>query len=277
QRLEQIGPSTPAQITGLAGVPQAGDSFLVVQDDQEAREITAKRGQIKREYDARRPHGAVTLEKVYSQIQEGQIQEVRLIIKGDVDGSVEVLSDTLGKIETDEVKTTIIHRGVGAITESDVLLAAASDAIIIGFQVSPDPRARELATREKVDIRHYDVIYEAEDDVKKALEGLLAPTLTEHFVGLAEVREIFRVPKAGVIAGCYIREGRVSRKDRMRLTRDGKVIYTGNVASLRRFKDDAREVKEGFECGIGIENFNDIKVGDLIEAVEVVETARTLG
>jgi translation initiation factor IF-2 len=277
QRLEQIGPSTPAQITGLAGVPQAGDSFLVVQDDQEAREITAKRGQVKREYDARRPHGAVTLEKVYNQIQEGQIQDVRLIIKGDVDGSVEVLSDTLGKIETDEVKTTIIHRGVGAITESDVLLAAASDAIIIGFQVRPDPRARELANREKVDIRHYDVIYEAEDDVKKALEGLLSPTLTEHFVGLAEVREIFRVPKAGVIAGCYVREGRVSRKDRMRLTRDGKVIYTGNVASLRRFKDDAREVKEGFECGIGIENFNDIKVGDLIEAVEVVETARTLG
>ena len=277
QRLEKIGPSTPAQITGLSGVPQAGDSFLVVKDDQEAREITARRGQIKREYDARRPQGVISLEKVFSRIQEGQIQEVRLIIKADVDGSAEVLADTLGKIETSEVKTSIIRRGVGPVTESDVLLAAASDAIIIGFQVGPDPRARELAAKEKVDIRRYEVIYEAEDDVKKALEGLLAPTLSEQFVGMAEVREIFKVPKVGVVAGCYVREGRVARKDRVRLTRDGKTIYTGNIASLRRFKDDAREVKEGFECGIGIENYNDIKVGDMIEALEVVETARTLG
>ncbi|MEW5795456.1 MAG: translation initiation factor IF-2 [Candidatus Zixiibacteriota bacterium] len=277
QRLDTIGPSTPAQVTGLSGVPQAGDSFLVVKDDQEAREITARRGQIKREYDARRPQGAISLDKVFSRIQEGQIQEVRLIIKADVDGSAEVLADTLGKIETSEVKTAIIRRGVGPVTESDVLLAAASDAIIIGFQVGPDLRARELAAREKVDIRRYEVIYEAEEDVKKALEGLLAPTVSEQFVGMAEVREIFKVPRVGVIAGCYVREGRVSRKDRVRLTRDGKTVYTGNIASLKRFKDDAREVKEGFECGIGIENFNDIKVGDMIEAIEVVETARTLG
>ena len=276
QHLKQIGPATPAQITGLDGVPQAGDTFLVVKDDQEAREITAKRGQIKREYDARRPQGGVTLERVFDQIREGQIQELRLIIKGDVDGSVEVLSDTLGKIETDEVKTRIIRRGVGAVTESDVLLAAASDAIIIGFQVGPDSRARELANSEKVDIRRYDIIYEAENDVKKALEGMLAPTLTEKFAGLAEVRETFRVPKAGVIAGSYVKEGRITRSDRVRLTRDGKVIYTGTISSLRRFKEDAREVKEGFECGIGLENYNDIKVGDLIEAVQVVETARTL-
>jgi translation initiation factor IF-2 len=277
QRLDKIGPATPAQITGLAGVPQAGDTFLVVKDDQEAREITARRGQVKREYDARRPQGAISLEQVFNRIKEGQIKEVRLIIKADVDGSAEVLADTLGKIETSEVKTSIIRRGVGAITESDVLLAAASDAIIIGFQVSPDPRARELAAQEKVDIRRYEVIYEAENDVKKALEGLLSPTLTEQFVGLAEVREIFKVPKTGVVAGCYVREGRVSRKDRVRLTRDGKQVYAGNISSLRRFKDDTREVKEGFECGIGIENYNDIKVGDLIEALEVVETARTLG
>jgi translation initiation factor IF-2 len=277
QRLVKIGPATPAQITGLAGVPQAGDTFLIVKDDQEAREITARRGQVKREYDARRPQGAISLEQVFNRIKEGQIKEVRLIIKADVDGSAEVLADTLGKIETSEVKTSIIRRGVGAITESDVLLAAASDAIIIGFQVSPDPRARELAAQEKVDIRRYEVIYEAENDVKKALEGLLSPTLTEQFVGLAEVREIFKVPKAGVVAGCYVREGRVSRKDRVRLTRDGKQVYAGNISSLRRFKDDTREVKEGFECGIGIENYNDIKVGDLIEALEVVETARTLG
>ena len=274
---QEIGPSTPAQITGLDGVPQAGDTFLVVKDDQEARDITAKRGQIKREYDARRPQGGITLERVLEQIREGQIQDLRLIIKGDVDGSVEVLSDTLGKIETSEVKTNIIRRGVGAVTESDVLLAAASGAIIIGFQVTPDARARELAAKEKVDIRHYDIIYEAEDDVKKALEGMLAPTVSERFAGLAEVRQTFRVPKIGVIAGSYVKEGRITRSDRVRLTRDGKVIYTGTISSLRRFKDDAREVKEGFECGIGLENYNDIKVGDLIEAVEVVETARTLG
>jgi translation initiation factor IF-2 len=201
---------------------------------------------------------------------------VRLIIKGDVDGSVEVLSDTLGKIATSEVKTNIIRRGVGAITESDVMLAAASDAISIGFQVSPDLRARETARQENVDIRRYNVIYEAETDVKKALEGLLSPEITEKFVGLAEVREIFKVPKVGIVAGTYVREGRIGRKDKVRLVRDGKEIYTGHIASLKRFKEDAREVKEGFECGIGIENFNDIKVGDVIEAIELVETARTL-
>ena len=189
---------------------------------------------------------------------------------------VEVLSDTLGKIATDEVKTNIIHRGVGAITESDVLLASASDAIIIGFSVTIDSRARDIAKQEKVDIRQYDIIYEAESDVKKALEGLLSPELNEQFVGLAEVRNIFKVPKIGVVAGCYVKEGRISRKDRVRLIRDGVVIYTGTMSSLKRFKDDAREVKEGFECGIGLENFNDVKVGDNIEAIEIVETARTL-
>lgn len=274
--VKSIGPSTAAQITGLSGVPQAGDSFLAVKDDQEAREISLKRDQIKREYEFRRPRGAITLDKVYDKIQEGQIKEVRLVVKGDVDGSVGVLSDTLGKIGTDEVKTTIIRQGVGGITESDVLLAEASDAIIIGFQVSPDSRARALAKQEKVDIRLYDIIYEAENDVKKALEGLLSPTLIEHFVGMAEVRETFKVPKQGLIAGCYVKEGRIARKDKIRLTRDGKLIITGTLASLRRFKDDVKEVKEGFECGIGIENFNDVKVGDLIEAIEIVEVARTL-
>jgi translation initiation factor IF-2 len=276
QRLEVVGPSTPAQITGLAGVPQAGDSFLAVKDDQEAKEISLKRNQVKREYDFRRPHGAVTLDRVFDQIKEGQIKEVRLIIKGDVDGSVEVLSDTLGKISTSEVKTNIIRHGVGGVTESDVLLAAASNAIIIGFQVTPDARARDLARREKVDIRQYNIIYEAEQDVRKALEGLLSPTISERFMGMAEVRNVFRVPKVGLVAGCYVKEGRINRKDRVRLTRDGKVILNGTLASLKRFKDDAREVKEGFECGMGIENFNDVKVGDIIEAYETVETARTL-
>jgi translation initiation factor IF-2 len=276
EKLQEIGPSTPAQITGLSGVPQAGDTFLAVQDEQEAREITSKRGQIKREHEFRRTHGAVTLERVFDQIKEGQIKDLCLIIKGDVDGSVEVLSDTLGKIATSEVKTNIIRAGVGAVTESDVLLAAASGAVIIGFQVSPDLRARDLARQEKVDIRQYSVIYEAENDVRKALEGLLTPDVTENVVGTAEVRNTFKVPKIGTIAGCYITQGRASRKDRVRLVRDGKVGYSGAISSLKRFKDDAKEVKEGFECGIGIENYQDIKVGDVLEFIELVEVARTL-
>jgi translation initiation factor IF-2 len=220
--------------------------------------------------------GAVTLERVFDRIKEGQIKELRLIIKGDVDGSVEVLSDTLGKIQTTEVKTHIIRRGVGGITESDVLLAAASQAIIIGFHVAPDTRARDTARREKVDIRQYSIIYEAEEDIKKALEGLLSPDVSEQFAGQAEVRDTFRVPKIGMIAGCYITQGKIHRNNRVRLLRDGTVVYEGTIGSLRRFKDDAREVKEGFECGIGIENFNDIKVGDIIEAFELIEVARKL-
>lgn len=276
ERLYKIGPSTPARITGLNGVPQAGDSFIQVKNDQEAKEISLKRGQIKREQDSRRTLGRMSLDRVFDRIKEGQIKELRLIIKADVDGSVEVLDDTLGKIATDEVKTNIIHASVGAVSESDVLLAAASDAVIIGFSISIDSRARELAKNEKVDIRLYDVIYEAEADIKKALEGMLSPELSEQFVGLAEVRDVFKIPKVGVVAGCYVKEGRFNRKDKIRLTRDGKVIFSGNILSLKRFKEDAREVKEGFECGIGIENFNDIKVGDLLEAIEIVETARTL-
>ncbi|MBD3332435.1 translation initiation factor IF-2 [candidate division GN15 bacterium] len=273
---EKIGPSTPAQITGLSGVPQAGDSLLVVGSDQEAKEIAAKRSQIKREQDARRTLGRVSLDQVFDRIKEGQMKELRLIIKGDVDGSVEVLADTLGKIESEEVRATIIHQSVGTITESDVLLAAASNAVIIGFHVRPDARAREVAKQEKVDIRLYDIIYEAESDVKKALEGLLDPTVSEQFVGLAEVRNVFRVPKVGNIAGCYVREGRINRADTLHLVRDGRVMYKGTVGSLKRFKDDTREVKEGFECGIGIEGYNDIKEGDLIEAYQLVEEARHL-
>ncbi len=276
ERLQEIGPSTPARITGLNGVPQAGDSFITVRNDQEAKEIAVKRNQIKREQDSRRTLGRLSLDKVFDRIKEGQIKELRLIIKGDVDGSVGVLSDTLGKIATDEVKTNIIHSSVGAVSESDVLLAAASDAVIIGFHVSIDSRAREVAKNEKVDIRLYDIIYEAEDNVKKALEGMLSPELSEKFVGMAEVRDVFKIPKVGAVAGCYVKEGRFNRKDKVRLVRDGKIIFTGNLLSLKRFKDDAREVKEGFECGIGLENFNDVKVGDLIEAIEIVETARTL-
>ncbi len=276
QRLDSAGPATPVQITGLNGVPQAGDSFMVVKTDQEAKEIAGRRDQVKREHDSRRMQGRVSLDKVFDRIKEGQMKEVRLLIKADVDGSAEVLADTLGSISNEEVRTTIIHRGVGTVTESDVLLAAASNAVIIGFQVSMDPRAREVAAQEHVDVRTYDVIYEAESDVKKALEGLLAPEVSESYVGSAEVRELFRVPKIGVIAGSYVRDGRINRKDQVRVTRDGKTIYKGTIGSLKRFKDDVREVKESFECGIGVENFNDLKVGDIIEAYQLVETARTL-
>ena len=273
--LQEIGPSTPAQITGLNGVPQAGDSFMACNNDQEAKEISVKRSQIKREQEFRKI-GGVTLDKIFDRIKEGQIKELRLIIKGDVDGSVGVLSDTLGKIQTDEVKTNIIHQGVGAITESDVLLASASGAIIIGFHINIDSRARELSKTEKVDIRLYDIIYEADDEIKKALEGMLSPDLSEQFVGTAEVRDTFKVPKIGLIAGCYVKNGRFKRSDKVRLVRGGKIIYTGTLNSLRRFKDDAKEVREGFECGIGLENYNDVKVGDIIEAFEIIETARTL-
>lgn len=274
--LKEVGPATPVQITGLNGVPQAGESFYAVASDQEAKEIALKRNQVKREQETRRTHGHVTLDRVFDRIKEGTIRELNLIIKADVDGSVEVLSDTLGKIATDEVRTNIIHAGVGQIIESDVLLAAASDAIIIGFNSTPDARARELAKREDIDIRHYSIIYEAEKEIKDALSGMLSPDVSQEFMGSAEVRETFKVPKVGMIAGCFVKEGRITRKDLVKLMRDGKIVYEGRVASLRRFKDDAREVKEGFECGIGIENFNDIKVGDMIEAFAVVETARTL-
>ena len=266
----------PVQITGLNGTPQAGDSFYAVQTDQEAKELALKRSQVKREQESRRTHGRLTLDRVFDRIREGAIKELKLIIKADVDGSVEVLSDTLGKIETDEVRTNIIHDGVGPIIESDILLAAASDAIIIGFNVAPDARARELAKKETVDIRQYDIIYEAEKEIKDALSGMLSPEISEEFVGAAEVRELFKVPKIGVIAGCFVRDGRITRKDKVKLVRDGKIIYDGVIGSLRRFKDDAKEVKEGFECGIGIEGYNDIKVGDSIEAYTIVETARTL-
>ncbi len=276
KQLKKIGPSTPARIIGLGGVPQAGDSFVVLADDHEARGIALKRSQLKREHEIRRGFGRATLEKIYEQIKDGQVKELRLVIKADVDGSAEVLAETLSKIATEEARTVIIHKGVGAVSESDVLLASASNAIIIAFNISPDGRAREAAAREKVDIRQYTIIYEAEDDIRKALEGMLSPDISEEYVGLAEVRDIFRVPRAGVIAGCFVKEGIINRNDKIHLVRDGRIIHTGNVGSLRRFKDDVREVSSGYECGVGIENFNDIKIGDTIEVYKLVETAKKL-
>jgi translation initiation factor IF-2 len=275
QTVEEAGPSVPVQVLGLDGLPQAGDQFTVLESERETREISQKRQQLRREQDFRKVR-RVSLTDIHDQIQAGEMQELRLILKGDVDGSVEALQDSLMAISHEEVKIVVIHRAVGAITESDVLLATASDAIIIGFNVRPDANARAVAEREKVDIRPYRVIYEAVEDVRAALSGMLRPTLEEKVVATVEVREIFSVPRAGTIAGSFVTEGLILRSSQVRLVRDGVVIYDGRVGSLRRFKEDVREVQSGFECGVSIENFNDIKVSDVIEAYEVIEISRTL-
>ena len=274
-RVEAAGPSTPVQLTGLDGIPQAGDRFIVTATDREAREVSLKRQQLKREQDFRQIH-LMTLDDISQRIKEGQVQELAVIVKGDVDGSVEALSDSLMKIEHKEVKLRVIHSGVGMISESDVILAAASAAVIIGFRVRPNLNARRLAEKEKVDIRTYTIIYDAIGDIRKALEGMLTPEKKEEIVGTVEVREIFKVPKVGNIAGCYVLDGKIIRNNKVRLLRDGIQIFEGGIASLKRFKDDVREVEAGFECGIGLENFNDIKVGDTIEAFKIVESKRKL-
>ena len=268
-------PSSPVQILGSSGVPGAGDSFMSIKNETEARDIAQKRLRLKREKDFRLVK-SLTLTEVYDRIKEGQIRELNLIIKGDVDGSVEALSDTLARIQHKEVKVNVIHRGVGAISESDVLLAAASQAIIIGFHVRPEARALELAAREKVDIRLYKIIYEVEADIKAALEGLLAPEIVRVALGEAEVRQLFKIPKQGVIAGSYIRSGIVRRGTSAEVFRNGVKIAEGTISSLKRFKDDVREVNSGFECGIGIENVTDIREGDTIKVFTEVEEARRL-
>ena len=275
KRVEVAGPSTPVQLTGLDGIPQAGDTFMAMQFDREAREISLRRQQLKREQDFRQIR-LTTLDDISDQIKHGEIKELGVIVKGDVDGSVEALSDSLMKISHKEVKLRVIHNGVGTISESDVILAAASNAVIIGFRVHPNLNARRLAEKEKVDIRTYTIIYDAIDDVHQALEGLLSPEKKEEVVGTAEVREVFRVPKIGNIAGCYVQDGKIVRNNKVRLIRDGIHVYEGSISSLKRFKDDAREVESGFECGIGIENYNDIKVGDVIESYRIVESKRKL-
>jgi len=268
-------PSTPVQILGANGVPQAGDTFMAGVEESEVREIATKRLRLKREKDF---HALkrLTLTEVYDRIKEGEIKDLNLIIKGDVDGSVEALSDTLARIQHKEVKVNVIHRGVGAISESDVLLAAASQAIIIGFHIRPEPRAAELASREKVDIRLYKIIYEVEADIKAALEGLLAPEIVRVNLGEAEVRQLFKVPKMGFIAGSYVKNGTVKRGVAAEVYRNGVKVGEGTVTSLKRFKDDVREVNSGFECGIGIENVSDIKEGDIIKVFAEVEEARRL-
>ncbi len=274
-RITEAGPSQPALVLGFDGAPEAGDQFVVLDDEKEAKEISAKRQQIHREQ-ALRQKKHITLDEIGRRLALGDFQELNLIIKADVGGSVEALSDALQKLSTDEVALSIIHSGVGAINESDVMLASASDAVIIGFQVRPVPGARQLAEREEIDIRLYSVIYDAIEDVHDALEGLLSPAEKEITLGTAEVRDIFKVPKVGTVAGCYVIEGKIRRNDDIRVIRDGVVIYDGDISSLKRFKDDVREVQNGYECGISVENFNDIKVGDHLEGYEVVEEKRTL-
>ncbi|MDD8016743.1 MAG: translation initiation factor IF-2 [Bacteroidota bacterium] len=276
KRGESAGPSTPVQLIGFDGIPTAGDQFIIVESDRIAREISLKRQQLKREQDFRQVR-FVTLDEISEQIQAGQkLQELSIVVKGDVDGSVEALADSLMKLSTSEVKINVIHKAVGAISESDVLLAAASRAIIIGFHVRPNLNARRLAENEKVDIRLYNIIYDAINEIKNALEGLLAPTVTEEVTATIEVRDIFKVPKVGLVAGCFVTDGKIVRNNKVRLLRDGVSIFEGTLASLRRFKDDVKEVEKGFECGIGLENFNDVKVGDVIEAYKLVETKRKL-
>ncbi|MDQ7040760.1 MAG: translation initiation factor IF-2 [Rhodothermus sp.] len=276
KRVREAGPSIPVLVLGFDELPEVGDQFVVMPDEKEARAIAQKRQQIRREQMLRKQR-RISLDEISRRMaQGGSLKELNLIIKGDVAGSVEALTDALLKLSTDEVAVNIIHGGVGAITESDVMLASASDAIIIGFQVRPSSSARQLAEREHVDIRLYSVIYQAIEEVRDALEGLLSPEKTEQVVGVAEVRETFKIPKVGTVAGCRVVEGRIRRGDRVRVIRDGVVIYEGTISSLRRFKDDVREVQSGYECGVGIENFNDIKVGDQIEAFEIVEQRRKL-
>ncbi len=275
RRVKEAGPSTPVQVLGFDGLPQAGDSFIVLESERDTKDISQKRQQLQREHEHwhNRPR---TLDEISKQIQQGQVQQLDVVVKADVDGSIQAIIDSLGKLATDEVAVNVIHRGVGAISESDVLLASASGAIIIGFNVRPTNKARELAERENVDIRQYEVIYDILNDIKLALEGFLAPEVSEELVGSAEVRQVFKVPKAGMVAGSYILSGRINRNDKIKVYRDDRLIHDGTLSSLKRFKDDVREVNSGFECGISVERFDNIKVNDIIEAYKVVETKRTL-
>jgi translation initiation factor IF-2 len=269
------GPSTPVSILGLDGAPQAGDKFNVFADEREAKQIAAKRTQLQREQSVRTQRH-ITLDEIGRRIALGDFQELNIILKGDVDGSVEALTDSFQKLSTEEIQVNIIHKGVGAITESDVLLATASDAIIIGFNVRPMGNARQIADKEEIDIRMYSIIYDAINDLKDAMEGMLSPEVKEEITGTAEIREIFKVSKIGTIAGCMVTAGKIFRNSSIRLIREGVVVYTGELSSLKRFKDDAKEVSKGYDCGMQIKNYNDIKENDVIEAFHEVEVKKKL-
>ncbi len=275
ERIKEAGPSQPVQILGLPGAPQAGDKFNVMETEREAREIANKREQLLREQTLRtRKH--ITLEEIGRRKAIGTFKELNVIVKGDFDGSVEALSDSLLQLTTEEVQVNIIHKAVGQISESDILLASASDAVIVGFQVRPSASARKLAEQEQIEIRLYSIIYDAINEVRDAMEGLLAPSVEEIIVGTIEVRDVFKISKIGTVAGCYVTEGNIKRNNKIRVIRDFIVVHTGEISALKRFKDDVNEVKFGYECGLSIRNFNDIEVGDVIESFDFKEVKRTL-
>ncbi|MBL7980256.1 MAG: translation initiation factor IF-2 [Flavobacteriales bacterium] len=276
QQVAEAPPSTPVSILGLDGAPNAGDTFQVFEDERDARAIATRRTQLQREQGIR-THKHITLDEIGRRLAIGDFKELNLIVKGDVDGSVEALTDSLLKLTTEQIKVNVIHRAVGPIAESDVLLATASNAIIVGFQVRPTPGARKLAESEEIDIRMYSIIYDAIEEIKQAMEGMLAPKEVEKVTGTAEVREVFKISKVGTVAGCYVLDGKIERKHKVRLIRDGIVVYTGDLDALKRFKDEVKEVSHGYECGLSIKNFNDIKVGDTVEAFTIEEVKRTLG
>jgi translation initiation factor IF-2 len=275
QRIEQAGPSEPVMILGLNGAPQAGDNFNVFDHDHEARDIATRREQLAREQGLRTSKH-LTLEELGRRRALGDFHELNVIVKGDVDGSIEALSDALIKLSTEEIEVNVIHKAVGQISESDIMLAAASNAIIIGFQVRPSADARRVAEREEVEIRLYSIIYDAIEELKDAMEGLLSPDIKEEITATLEIRETFHISKVGTIAGCIVKEGKIKRTNKVRLIRDGIVVYTGQLASLKRMKDDVKEVGTGFECGLNIANYNDIKVGDIIEGYEEIEVKKNL-
>ena len=275
QRVTEAGPSEPVLILGLDGAPQAGDTFNVLETEQEAREIANRREQLQRELGLR-TQKMLTLDDIGRRIAVGNFQELNVIVKGDVDGSVEALSDSLIRLSTEEIQVNVIHKAVGQISESDVVLAAASNAVIIGFQVRPSQQARRSAEKEGVEIRLYSIIYDAIEDVKSAMEGMLSPEIKEEITANVEVLQVFKISKVGSVAGCMVKEGKIKRTNKVRVIRDGIVIHTGELGSLKRFKDDAKEVVAGQDCGLNINNFNDIQVGDIIEAYEETEVKKTL-
>lgn len=275
ERVEQAGPSSPIQLLGMSGAPTAGDRFYVMEDEASARQVANKRLQLQREQGMRATKH-ITLDEIGRRLAVGNFRELNIIVKGDVDGSIEALSDSLLQLSTDEIQVNVIHKSVGAISESDVLLASASDAVIVGFQVRPTANARKLAEQEQIDIRLYSIIYDAIEEIKSAMEGMLAPKFEEKIVANVEIRETFKITKVGTIAGCMVLDGKISRSNDIRLIRDGVVVHTGRLASLKRYKDDVKEVSAGYECGLNIENYNDIKEGDIVEAFEQVEVQRKL-
>ncbi|SJZ31764.1 translation initiation factor IF-2 [Selenihalanaerobacter shriftii] len=275
ERIEEAGPSTPVEVLGFNSVPQAGDLLQVLEDEKEVRNLAEDRQSKKRQQDLGQKQ-TVSLDDLFEQIQQGEIKDLNLIIKGDVQGSVEAVKDAIVQQSTEEVQVKVVHSGVGAIREADIMLATASNAIVIGFNVRPDNNARQIAEKEKVDVRTYRVIYKAIEDIRAAMEGLLDPDYKEIVLGRVEVRDTFGIPKVGTIAGSYVTSGKVNRNAQARLLRDGVVIFEGDISSLKRFQDDVREVSQGYECGIGLENFNDIKQGDVVEIYDYEEVKRTL-